>query len=224
MTEDNSMDSVVELAKDLIDFEGLDEKSHASGERAAEQVVKILGAVHAGLGLTLAAWLQRIFEHTGETVLSLLTWYLAWALFAVLIGLVTVAMTPILDMYQARAFSEHVQKNKARFMIRKEHGKIMEGFRASGSETISSATTKEIQQLVDKDSQLRSEGARLGDMADRLNAASRSLAVASCVSLVASFGIIAVGVTRNIVDMQRTAHQVHAPTVEVPRKLPEKQP
>jgi hypothetical protein len=58
MPEETPTDTT-DFARELIDFEGNEERAHTSGERAADQVIKILGAVQAGLALTLAGEVEH---------------------------------------------------------------------------------------------------------------------------------------------------------------------
>ncbi|HVC02956.1 MAG TPA: hypothetical protein VND80_12215 [Steroidobacteraceae bacterium] len=76
-------------------------RAHQTYERTATQFVKLLATVLGGLGVVLAAWLQRIFEKPQEALLHALMWYLAFALFAVAGGIVLLASTALLDQWHA---------------------------------------------------------------------------------------------------------------------------
>jgi hypothetical protein len=60
------------------------ERTYKTIERATSQGTKILATAHAGLGVILAAWLQRILEGPGAYVGALAS-YIAAALFAVML-------------------------------------------------------------------------------------------------------------------------------------------
>lgn len=81
----------------LVGVQAAHERAHKSGERAAEQFVKLLGTLHGGLGLAITAWLQRIFELSGQRPITPLAWYLAITLGFVALGLITLVLTSIID-------------------------------------------------------------------------------------------------------------------------------
>jgi hypothetical protein len=191
----------------LVDFPGNEERTHASGERAAEQINKLLGTFHAGLGVTLAAWLQRVFEQAGQTPLSPLAYYLAVALCLVMAGLVSLGLAAVLDMFFARFLMTHLYKNKARFLNVRARKKLGDHPQAYDYEE-QTRLVREAKRLKAEAANLKMQSENAGNRADLLNSISEKSAVASLVFLVIAFSVLAFGVMTNIHTIRTATRQV----------------
>jgi hypothetical protein len=171
------------------------ERAHKSGERAAEQFVKLLGTLHGGLGLAIAAWLQRIFEQSEQAPTSSLAWYLALALGFVAVGLVTLVLTAILDQQSAGYAARSVGHNTERIIIGKNRVMIAE------LEPGDERSAKELA-CVDESAELARKIVSLDARQERLNNISVWTGVASWVCLIAAFATLGIGI---IVTINRIA-------------------
>jgi hypothetical protein len=168
------------------------DRAHQSSERAAQQFTKLLGTLHGGLGIAIAAWLQRIFEQAGNSPLSPLAWYLAVALFFVALGLAILVLTAIIDQRSAYHAALSIVHNTTRAWHHKEGAHIqqlgMEGDEKSEAEL---AFAAEDEELIRK--------TKVADeSAGRLNAFSEGLGIASWLSLVAAFLSLAIGIVKTL--------------------------
>ena len=161
----------------LVDFPAEMGRAHESGERAAEQVAKILTTVHAGLGVTLAAWLQRIFEQAEVGPLSPLAWYLVCALALAMLGIVCVAVAANLDTYSAREFGTSTSINARKVIAYKTLGDPVRRSKILALDT---------------------EDAPVRERAERLNWWSHLASNASLLALVMAFGVLVAGIVSTI--------------------------
>jgi hypothetical protein len=171
----------------LVGVQAAHERAHKSGERAAEQFVKLLGTLHGGLGLATAAWLQRIFELSGQIVITPLSWYLAITLLFVALGLITLVLTAIIDQRSAFHFSNSIGYNAQRLVLAKgriQIARLPRGDDRSAQELSSAAG----------DAELRRNIVVVDAKAKRLNTISVWTGVGSWVCLIAAFATLAIGI------------------------------
>jgi hypothetical protein len=162
------------------------ERAHASGERAALQSTKLLGTVQGGLGVTIAAWLQRIFEQSGHGSLSPLALYLAFALGFVALGLVAVVLTAIIDQRTTYHAVQSLTFNTNRVWVarRRKLARQLQGDEKSAEELACAAEDGElIRKIAEED--LRT---------NRLNAMSTGFLVGSWGCLIAAFAALGFGI------------------------------
>jgi hypothetical protein len=123
----------------------------------------------------LAAWLQRIFE-SSDTRLTILAWYIAAALFPVMLGLLSVGIVCFLDIRCAQYMTDSFVKQYGRLVRAK-------GWTAPQSEDErqhGAALGAEIEQLEPR--------------ARRLDSWSQRAGLTGWALLAASFAILATGV------------------------------
>jgi hypothetical protein len=153
------------------------ERAHRSAERASSQGIKILATAHAGLGVILAAWLQRIFEGAPAGHLTALAGYLVTALFPVMLGLLSVGIVCFLDVRAAQYQTDSSLKQLNRVL--------------TASRLRTSARSAEEQSHIDT---LGTEAGALDKRAQRWNRWSEGIGLAGWALLVISLAILGVGV------------------------------
>jgi hypothetical protein len=171
----------------LVGVQAAHERVHKSGERAAEQFVKLLGTLHGGLGLATAAWLQRIFELSGQIVITPLAWYLAITLGFVALGLIALVLTVILDERSPSYFAQSNDYNAQRMILalrRKQIAQLPRGDERSAQE-LSNAV---------EDAELLRQITEVDVKGNRLNTISVWTGVGSWVCLIAAFATLAIGI------------------------------
>jgi hypothetical protein len=166
------------------------DRAHKSSERAAQQFTKLLGTVLGGLGVAIAAWLQRIFEH--PVPLSPLAWYLAFALFFVALGLAALALTTIIDQRSAYHAAKSIQLNSARSW-NACHRQQIAALGLTGDEK----SARELGLAVD-DEDLERQNQIADARAARLNAVSEGLGLGSWGCLVAAFIALGIGIVETL--------------------------
>lgn len=167
------------------------DRAHKSGERAAQQFTKLLGTVLGGLGVAIAAWLQRIFEHPAP--LSPLAWYLAFALFFVALGLAALALTTIIDQRSAYHAAKSILLNTARSWNARQRQQIAE-LGLTGDEK----SARELGLAAD-DEDLERQNQIADASAARLNAVSEGLGLGAWGFLVAAFTSLAIGIVHALI-------------------------
>jgi hypothetical protein len=186
---DTGKDSSVD---DLIDISAALERAHRTGERAAQQFTKLLGTLHGGLGVAIAAWLQRVFEQAaGYTALSPLAWHLAVALGFVAVGLISLVLTAIIDQRSSYHFALSTQLNALRLMIAKQRAQIMI-MRPGDEKSAAQLSCAEQDAEAVRKIKLADASAR------RLNTISERAGIGSWVCAIAAFVALAIGVVRTI--------------------------
>lgn len=191
MTDSSESGKGPSVERLLSDLSAAQDRAHRTSERASQQFTKLLGTVHGGLGVAIAAWLQRIFEQSGHGLLSPLAWYLAIALFFIALGLVTLALAAILDQRSANHFAQSTTHNTTRvwlFSQRTQIKKLDPGDEKSAKEL---SCTEEDADLIRKIAQ---EDAS----AKRINAISERIGYGSWVCLIAAFVTLAIGIVNTI--------------------------
>lgn len=176
------------LLKDAIGAKDARERAHKTYERAATQFGKLLGTILGGLGVVLAAWLQRIFEKPEEALLHQLMWYLAAALVCVAAGLVLLASTALLDQWSAKTFAATINANEARYFSRIRVRQIRKAF-PPGEER----SQKEFDEYA-RGEHLDDDVKRSEARANLIDLCSRVGGVAALICLVAAFATLACGV------------------------------
>lgn len=176
-----------EDAIDLVGVQAAHERVHRSGERAAEQFVKLLGTLHGGLGLATAAWLQRIFELSGQIVITPLAWYLAFTLGFVALGLITLVLTVILDQRSPTYFAQSTDYNAQRLILglrRKQIAQLPRGDERSAQELANAV----------EDAELLRQITEVDVNGNRFNIVSVWTGIGSWVCLIAAFATMAIGI------------------------------
>lgn len=166
------------------------DRAHKSGERAAQQFSKLLGTVEGGLGVVIAAWLQRIFEHA-RGPLSPLAGFLAVALFFDVLGLVALALIPLLDERCASHAARSTILNTTRAWHH-EQRKHIESMPAGDERSQRELSFAEEDAGHVRDIEAADARAR------RINALSERLEVCSWVALCAAFVALGVGIVRTL--------------------------
>lgn len=172
--------------KDLLDqliplyYSNFD-RAHRTIERASSQGTKILATAHAGLGVILAAWLQRIFEGAPVGHSAALAGYLVAALFPVMLGLLSVGIVCFIDVRCAQYLTESSTKQLDRVLT------------ASRGTTPRSAVE---QSHIDA---LGSQAEALEQRAQRWNLWSEWIGLGGWALLAVSFTILATGVIRALI-------------------------
>lgn len=164
------------------------DRAHKSGERAAQQFVKLLGTVLGGFGVAIAAWLQRIFEQSGHGAPSPLAWYLAVALFFVALGLAALVLTAIIDQRSANHAAKSTILNTERTWNHMERAQLL-GLDLPRDEK----SAKELALAVD-DGDLIHKIESADASANRLNTFSEGLGLASWICLIAAFVSMGIGI------------------------------
>jgi hypothetical protein len=179
-------------AVQIVGAEDALERAYKVHERAATQFHKLVGTILGGLGVILAAWLQRIFEKPEPGLLHDLLWYLGGALAAVVFGFMFLASATLLDKWSANTFAGAVQFNKARLLTRIRISQIRRqlppGDKRSAQEL---EQAHKLEQLGDK---AQAQEAR----AQTINRWSWSLEIGTLTCLVVAFGILAWGVLSTV--------------------------
>jgi hypothetical protein len=176
-------ESVRRARKELLDlltglYHSNFERSHRTIERATSQGTKILATAHAGLGVILAAWLQRIFEGAPAGHLVGLAGYLVAALFPVMLGLPTVGIVCFLDVRCAQYLTQSTTKQFERVLIV-----------VRGTNPPNAGEQSQIEALT-------TQGQALDQRALRWNSWSEGVGLAGWGLLAVSFAIVATGVLR----------------------------
>jgi hypothetical protein len=205
-TAEDSIESRIEI----IDLKGAMERAHTTGERASQQFTKLLGVIHGGLGVILAAWLQRIFEAVGGSPRSSLAWYLALALACAAVGLVTLVLAAIIDQVGASVMVKEVGLVKRRVIMKQRFE------RAQHMEATERAA--ELDHCKKEDGVLDREATRAGARAVLLNNVSVWIGLSSWLCVVAAFVTLAVGVVREIDRNDHAAHPAPLQPAAVPPK------
>jgi hypothetical protein len=167
------------------------DRAHKSSERAAQQFVKLLGAVLGGFGVAIAAWLQRIFEHPAPP--SPLAWYLVYALFFVGLGLAALALTAIIDQHSSHHASKSVQLNMTLFLHARQRWNIGRSLRLSDDEK----STRTLA-ILQEDQDLGLQRKQADASAERLNAFSVWFGFGSWACLVAAFASLGIGIVKTL--------------------------
>jgi len=162
-------------------------RAHRSFERAALQFAKLLGTILGGLGITLAAWIQRVLEHHGDKALADLAWYLAIALGFDALGLITLVLTALLDQRAANTFAGAINHNAARMLIAVQRTQAREML--SGDER----SAKEFE-LIERDGDHARAAVRTEARANRIDSVSKWVGVVAWLCLVAAFVALATGI------------------------------
>jgi hypothetical protein len=183
--EDSSIEKLIDIPASL-------ERAHRTGERAAQQFTKLLGTVHGGLGVILAAWLQRLFDGAPDHALPPLVWYLAGALVFVALGLVLLVLAAIIDQRSAFHFALSTQLNAQRFIVARRRVQIkllkLQGDEKSAEELECAEQDAEIVRQI-----------KLADAsARRINRISEWVGIGSWACAIATFATLAVGIARTI--------------------------
>jgi len=176
----------------LTELSAARERAHSTGERAAQQFTKLLGTVHGGLGVAVAAWLQHIFEQSGPRLLSPLTWYLAIALFCVALGLITLVLAAIIDQRSANHAAQSINYDTQRVWLFRQRVQIAE-LGLKGDER----SAKELF-IAQEDATLRHNIAKEDARAKRTNAISEWVGLVSWVCLFAAFTVLGIGIITTI--------------------------
>lgn len=167
------------------------ERAHRTSERATTQFYKLLGTIHGGLGVVLAAWLQRIFENPSISLLHSLLCYLAGGLVSVALGLVLLATTAILDQRSSNRIATSINADKSRFI---QHVQLIQLRQQQPSDDRYAKEFDCIEELRALEDTAKLEG----DAAKRINRWSEGLGTASLGCLVIAFIILAVGVLSTV--------------------------
>ncbi len=187
----------------LLDLKGAMERAHATGERASQQFTKLLGVIQGGLGVTLAAWLQRIFEQAGSAPLSPLAWYIAIAIGCAAFGLITLVLAAVLDQSSAAEYAKEVQLVNHRIVLKKR-------FAYAKKEPESKWRAGELKYCREKDADLNAEAIKVGAFAVRLNRFSLRVGFFSWICAAAAFVVLAVGTGRTIHQIEQSSHAAGA--------------
>jgi hypothetical protein len=153
------------------------ERAHRTIERASSQGTKILATAHAGLGVILAAWLQRIFEGAPAGHFVALAGYLVAALFPVMLGLLSVGIVCFLDVRCAQYLTESSTKQLDRVLT------VSRG----------TATARNAAEHSHIET-LGTQAEALEQRAQRWNSWSERIGLAGWALLATSFAIVATGV------------------------------
>ena len=183
--------TLADLQKQLSDAQ---DRAHKSGERAAQQFAKLLGTVQGGLGVAIAAWLQRIFEH-GHGPLSPLAWYLAIALFCVVFGLAVLVFTQLLDQRSAGHSARSTVLNSTRAWHHEEL-RLIESMPRSDERS-----TKELS-FASEDEKLSTEIDAADAGVTSINAWSQRMEVCSWVALCVAFLTVGIGIVKTLNSLQ----------------------
>jgi uncharacterized membrane protein YbhN (UPF0104 family) len=184
---------------ELLDLKGAMERAHESGERAAQQFTKLLGAIHGGLGVTLAAWLQRIFEQASAASLSPLAWYIAIALGCAAAGLIALALAAILDQSSAAKYAREVQLVNHRIILKNR-------LAAAEQQPEGKWRAGELKYCREKNPEVDAEAIRVGESAVRLNRISIRVGISSWLCAAAAFVVLAIGIGHDINQIDRSSY------------------
>jgi hypothetical protein len=168
------------------------ERAYRLGERAAQQFTKLLGTVHGGLGVAIAAWLQRSFELSGHGRLSPLAAYLAVALLFVALGLVALVFTAVIDRRSAIHSEELLSHFTGRIAVYRKRTQIETlGLQDDEKSDLESTYANEDAEHA---SGMALEDAKI----KRLNAVSQWVGLGSWSCVIAAFCAVGVGIINTL--------------------------
>jgi hypothetical protein len=158
-------------------FEQARDQAHESGERAARDTTKILSTLHAGLAITSATWLQRLFERSDILGFVRLAVSLDVAITCNMIGLLLLAAAALVDSMTPGFIIESSKIAHVRML------KLARPRSDGGG---------------DSDEELAKQGEEFDARYYRWNAVSHWLGRASFILLALAFGAVAIGVAATL--------------------------
>jgi hypothetical protein len=166
-------------------FEQARDQAHKSGERAAKDTTKILSTLHAGLAITSATWLQRLFERSDISGFMRLAGWLDVAIICNMIGLLLLAAAALVDSTTPDFVIESAKIGHIRVLRAAHPGSTPEG--------------------GESDEELAKRGEKFDASYNRWNTVSHWLGRTSFILLAPAFGAVAIGVAA-------TLHKLAVPT------------
>jgi hypothetical protein len=175
---------------DLLDLKGAMDRAFRTGERASQQFTKLLGIIHGGLGVTLAAWLQRLFEAAAEHKISPLAWYLAIAMTFTALGLLTLVLAAIYDQLAAVEYVYDAQLSNEKIIA---HEATVSAQKLDGDER-----AKAEGKVTQDRTRINEQATVTARKAKRYTVISKRVGIVSWLCAVAAFMTLAIGIFSNI--------------------------
>jgi|HubBroStandDraft_4_1064222.scaffolds.fasta_scaffold15379_3 hypothetical protein len=166
-------------------FDQARDQAHKSGERAAKDTTKILSTLHAGVAITSATWLQRLFERPDISGFMRLAVSLDFAIMCNMVGLLLLAAAALVDSTTP--------------------GFIIESSKIAHVRLLRGAHPRSTPDGGESNEELAKRGEEFDARYNRWNRVSHWLGRTSFILLALAFGAVAIGVAA-------TLHKLAVPT------------